>query len=105
MDVRDVFFFAAEARRRTLVRRFDAYNSALFPHQDVKVQEREMTRLQTQIREIDSADEIEAMESENAASMAEKNAKLRERQKRKRAMGGAAKPKRRRAPAKAKVLK
>lgn len=106
MDVRDVFFWAAEAKRKGLVRQLAAYNAALLPHQEQKDLNREMTRLQTQLREIDAADEIAETERDNERLMAEKNAKLRERQRRKRAMGAAAKPKRRpKAPAKAKVLK
>lgn len=105
MDVRDVSFWAAEARRRVLMRRYEAYNSALFPRQEPRAIELEMTRLQTQLREIDEADEITETEQENARRMAEQNAKLRERQKRKRAMGAAGKKRRRKAPAKAKVLR
>lgn len=85
MDVRDVYFWTDEAHRRVLVRRLDAYHAALFPQQKQRTMETELTRLRTQIKEIDEAGDIAAVEQENRLMMAEKNKRLRERQRRKRA--------------------
>jgi hypothetical protein len=107
MDVRDVYAWAELARRKGLVRRIEAANAALLPHQETKVVRQEMESLRAQLMDIDRVDEIEATDKENVRRMAEANAKLRRRQREMRAKraAGTLSRKKYKVPAKAKVLK
>ena len=65
MDVRDAMFWASEAKRKGLVRRVEAANAALLPHQDAETIRREMESLKSQLEEVGREEEIAAEESAN----------------------------------------
>lgn len=98
MDVRDVFFWTSEARRRRLVRRLEAYNASLVPWQKPSDLRSLMDGLEADIEAIDQdADEIEKADKENARLIAEANQMMKDRQARRRAQraAGIAPPKKR----------
>ena len=65
MDVRDVMFWASEAKRKGLVRRVEAANAALLPHQETETIRREMETLRAQLEMVGREDEIAAEERDN----------------------------------------
>jgi hypothetical protein len=110
MDVRDVFFWAREAKRRCLIRRMEAYTAGLLPHQETSNISSVMSGLMEDIEAIDQdEDAIEKADKENARLIAEANRMVkarRERRKAQRAAGIVPTPKKkRRLPKKAKVIR
>lgn len=64
-DVRDVMFWANEARRRAWTRRVLAYNSALLPHQKREVVKDTLGELEREGLEIEFGHKAEATDLEN----------------------------------------
>ena len=108
MDVRDLFFWAAEANRKGLVRRTEAANAALLPHQETKRLRQYMDSLRAEMMELEHEGEAEELDRENEKRIAKgretmdvKRADIRA----KRAAGESVNPKRYKIPAKAKVIR
>lgn len=62
MDVRDLFFWAAEANRKGLVRRTEAANAALLPHQETKDVRQYMDSLRAEMMELEHEGEVEKLD-------------------------------------------
>lgn len=75
MDIRDVYYWANEAKRKALMRRAEAYNAALLPYQEKDAVKREMESIANEMREYGIGDEIADAESENAKLIAESKAR------------------------------
>jgi cell shape-determining protein MreC len=72
MGVRDVFFWASEAKRKVVNRQIEACNAALLPQQSPEDINKEMESLRVKATEIDQdVDEIAQWERENAELMAQ----------------------------------
>ena len=72
MGVRDLFFWASEAKRKGVNRQIEACNAALLPRQEASVINEEMESLRVKATEIDQdVDEIAQWEKENAELMAQ----------------------------------
>lgn len=65
MDVRDLMFWANEARRRAWTRRVLAYNSALLPHQKRDVVKDALNELEREGADIEHGQRAEAVDDEN----------------------------------------
>lgn len=76
MDVRDLFFWAAEANRKGLVRRAEAANAALLPHQKTDIANRYLDSLRTEMRELEYEGEAEKVDLENERLIAEAQIKM-----------------------------
>ena len=76
MDVRDLFFWAAEANRKGLVRRTEAANAALLPHQETKDVRSYMDSLRTEMMELEHEGEVEKLDRENERLIAEARVKM-----------------------------
>jgi hypothetical protein len=76
MDVRDLFFWAAEANRKGLVRRTEAANAALLPHQETKDVRSYMDSLRAEMMELEHEGEAEKLDRENEKRIAEAKVKM-----------------------------
>jgi len=85
MDVRDVHVWVREAKRRGLVRRLAGVQTAMYSRAEWQSLVDEEKSLKAQLTDLDRTEEIAATEAVNAERMAEVNAKLRRRQRSKRA--------------------
>ena len=86
MDVRDVSYWVAEAKLRRLERRVEAANTALLPHRDVDSRDKYLEALRAEVAAMEQdGGEIEALDRENAALIAEANRKMDERRARRKA--------------------
>jgi hypothetical protein len=111
MDVRDVFYWASEARRRRLARRLEAYTAGLLPYQETSTVRSIMDGLRADLEAIDQdPDEVKRADGENARLIAEANRMMKEKRARRKAQRAAGvepplRRKRRQLPAKAKVIR
>jgi hypothetical protein len=111
MDVRDLFFWAAEANRRSLARRMEAFCAGLLPHESPETVRTVMGDLMASAEALDQdADEIDRADKENARLIAEANLMMKAKRERRRAQRAAgikpaAKKRRRGIPRKAKVIR
>jgi len=110
MDVRDLFFWAAEANRKGLVRRTEAAVAASISRsdRDPKAIRQYMDSLRAEMMELEHEGEAEELDRENEKRIAKgretmdvKRADIRA----KRAAGESVNPKRYKIPAKAKVIR
>jgi hypothetical protein len=108
MDVRDLYFWAAEAKVKGLVRRMDAAIAALLPWQKPTKINSYMDSLRVEMMELEHEGEAERVDRENEKRIAKaretmdvKRADIRA----KRAAGESIAPKRSKIPAKAKVIR
>jgi hypothetical protein len=76
MDVRDLFFWAAEANRKGLVRRTEAANAALLPRQEVKDIRSYMDSLRAEMMELEHEGEADKLDRENEKRIAESHVKM-----------------------------
>jgi len=108
MDVRDLFFWAAEANRRGLVRRTEAANAALLPQQETKDVRQYMDSLRAEMMELEHEGEAEKADRENERLIAEARVKMDAKRARLKAAREAGEPVVRRRPrksSKAKVIR
>ena len=76
MDVRDLFFWAAEANRKGLVRRMEAANATLLPHQKTEEVRSYMDSLRSEMMELEHEGEAEKADLENERLIAEAQVKM-----------------------------
>jgi hypothetical protein len=76
MDVRDLFFWAEEANRKGLVRKTEAANAALLPHQETNDVRRYMDSLRAEMMELEHEGEAEKADRENERLIAEARVKM-----------------------------
>jgi hypothetical protein len=108
MDVRDLFFWAAEANRKGLVRRMEAANATLLPHQKTEEVRSYMDSLRTEMMELEHEGEVEKLDRENEKRIAEAQVKMDAKRARLKAAREAGEPVVRRRPrksSKAKVIR
>ncbi|MBE3109310.1 MAG: hypothetical protein IMZ46_02180 [Acidobacteria bacterium] len=108
MDVRDLDFWAHEARRSRLVQRREAYIAALLPDQETSTIRSVMDGIGEDLEAVDQdVDEIDRAETENARLIAEANKMIKDRNARRRAKraAGIEPTKKRRLPKKGKVIR
>ncbi|MBE3124848.1 MAG: hypothetical protein IMZ57_04230 [Acidobacteria bacterium] len=108
MDVRDLFFWAAEANRKGLVRRTEAANAALLPWQEPKKISSYMNSLGAEMMELEHEGEAEKADRENERLIAEAQVKMDAKRARLKAARDAGEPVVRRRPmksSKAKVIR
>jgi hypothetical protein len=108
MDVRDLYFWAAEANRKGLVRRTEAANAALLPHQKPEDISRYQDSLRAEMMELEHEGEADKLDRENEKRIAEAQVKMDAKRARLRAAREAGEPVVRRRPqksSKAKVIR
>jgi hypothetical protein len=108
MDVRDLYFWAAEANRKGLVRRTEAANAALLPHQETKDVRQYMDSLRAEMMELEHEGEADKLDRENEKRIAEAKVKMDAKRARLKAARDAGEPVVRRRPrksSKAKVIR
>lgn len=76
MDVRDLDFWADEAKAKGLVRRVEAANAALLPWQEPKKINSLMDSLRAEMRELEHAGEADKLDRENERRIAEAKVKM-----------------------------
>ena len=72
MGVKDLFFWAGEARRKMLGQQIDRVQAAMLPHIRPEERDRQLAELAGRVRESDRGEEISDLEAENEKLIAER---------------------------------
>lgn len=95
MGTRDLFFWAAEARRKMLTQRIEAFNLALLPMQKPEEIRSQAQRLEAALVDLEHGSRATDLEKENAELIASQRARAAEIIANRKARGGPVKTKRR----------
>lgn len=106
MDVRDLFFWSAEAKWKRLERRLEAATAALLPHQESESRQQYLESLRREMTEAQhDVSEVEKLDEENARLIAEAEKFMERKRARIKARREAGLPPKKVGPAKSKRVK